>query len=87
MRTSATVAALIMLASVSQLSAQSGSSSGSSNIQTVKPPVGAGEKIPAHQQPKAADVQGATPNGGYMDKLSAEDQALDKKLRGICRGC
>jgi hypothetical protein len=31
-------------------------------------------------------VQGAG-RSGYADKLSAEDQALDKKLRGICRGC
>ena len=85
MRTSATVAALIMLASVSQLSAQSGSSS-SSTVPEANKPVGAGEKIPAHQQPKAADVQGAG-RSGSIDKLSAEDQALDKKLRGICRGC
>ena len=49
-------------------------------------PSGAGEKIAPHQQPKAADVQSASGNS-YVDQISAEDKALDKKLKGICRGC
>ena len=50
-------------------------------------PAGAGEKIPSHQQPKAGEVQAATGNSSYVDQLSAEDKALDRKLKGICRGC
>jgi hypothetical protein len=90
MRTSTAIVALFVLASVSQLAAQdgrTGSGPGGGATTTSKPP-GAGEKIPPHQQPKAGDVQAATGgNSGYIDQLSAEDKALDKKLKGICRGC
>jgi hypothetical protein len=48
-------------------------------------PVGAGEKVPPHQQPKASDVPSTPTSGDQL--LSAEDKALDRKLKGICRGC
>jgi hypothetical protein len=86
MRTLAAIVALILLASVSQLSAQGGGSgSSSTGNQMSKQPAGAGEKIPEHQQPRAGDV----PSGPIStnEQLNAEDKALDRKLKGICRGC
>jgi hypothetical protein len=87
MRTSTAIVALFLFAGVSQLAAQdnrSGSGGATtSNQGTMKLP-GAGEKIPAHQQPKASDVPTTTSSN---DQLSAEDKALDRKLKGICRGC
>ena len=88
MRTSTAIVALFLLASVSQLSAQDGrsTSGGATTSPSTSRPTGVGEKIPPHQQPKASDVQSASGNS-YVDQLSAEDKALDKKLKGICRGC
>jgi hypothetical protein len=89
MRTSTAIVALFVLASVSQLSAQDGrsTSGGATTSPSTSRPTGVGEKIPPHQQPKATDVQTATGNNNYIDQLSAEDKALDRKLKGICRGC
>jgi len=88
MRTSTAIVALFVLASVSQLAAQDGrsTSGGATTSPSTSRPTGVGEKIPPHQQPKASDVQAATGNS-YADPISAEDKALDKKLKGICRGC
>ena len=88
MRTSTAIVALFVLASVSQLSAQDGrsTSGGATTSPSTSRPTGVGEKIPPHQQPKASDVQSASGNN-YVDQLSAEDKALDRKLKGICRGC
>ena len=85
MRTSTALVALFVLASISQLAAQDGRTNpdGTSTSPTLSRPLGAGEKIPPHQQPKAGDVQ----TSGANDQLSAEDKALDRKLKGICRGC
>jgi hypothetical protein len=87
MRTSTAIVALFVLASVSQLSAQDGrTNSGGSGTTTSSPsrPLGVGEKIPPHAQPKATDLP---PGANSNDQISAEDKALDRKLRGICRGC
>ena len=89
MRTSTALVALFVLASISQLSAQDGRSNpgDSSSSPSTSRPLGSG-KIPPHQQPKASDVAGSGGgNGNYIDQLSAEDKALDRKLKGICRGC
>jgi len=37
-----------------------------------------------HRQPRANDVPSNTEKG-YQE--SAEDKALDRKIKGICRGC
>jgi hypothetical protein len=87
MRTSTVFAALFVLASISQLSAQDGRSNTGATTPGASQPLGAGEKIPAHQQPKAGSVPAASGNSSYVDQLTAEDKALDKKLKGICRGC
>lgn len=36
-----------------------------------------------HRQPKAADV----PPTADQARIDAEDRALDRKIRSICRGC
>ncbi len=89
MRTSTAIVALVMLASISQLSAQDGrsNSAGSSTSSSPSRPLGSGEKIAPHQQPRAGDVSASGGNNSYVDQLSAEDKALDRKLKGICRGC
>jgi len=89
MRTSTAFVALFVLASISQLSAQDGRNNpgASSTSPSTSRPLGAGEKIPPHQQPKAGDVSAQGGGGNYIDQLSAEDKALDRKLKGICRGC
>jgi hypothetical protein len=86
MRTSTAFVALFVLASISQLSAQDGrsNSSGSSTSPSPSRPLGIGEKIPPHAQPKATDLP---PGASSNDQISAEDRALDRKLKGICRGC
>ena len=88
MRTSTAIVALFILASISQLSAQDGRSNTGAGATTsgASRPLGVGEKIPPHQQPKAGDLP-ASGNSSYVDQLTAEDKALDKKLKGICRGC
>ena len=88
MRTSTAIVALFVLASVSQLAAQDNrsNSGGATTSPGASRPTGVGEKIPPHQQPKASDVQAAT-GTSYVDQITAEDKALDKKLKGICRGC
>ena len=84
MRTSIAIVALFTLASISQLPAQDGrTGTGATTSPDMSRQLGAGEKIPPHQQPKASDV----PSGNSSDQMSAEDKALDKKLKGICRGC
>ncbi len=90
MRTSTAFVALFVLAGISQLSAQDGRTNpgGSSTSQSTSRPLGAGEKVPPHQQPKASDVAGASgSNANAIDQLDAENKALDRKLKGICRGC
>lgn len=45
----------------------------------------AGSAPVGHRQPTVADV-GTEKNSSATD-LSAEDKALDRKIKGICRGC
>jgi len=79
------VLALALIVGTGELSAQGTSSDGRSTAgpSTMNPPSG-GQKVAPHQQPRAAD---APKSDNYIDQLSAEDKALDRKLKGICRGC
>ena len=81
------VLAFSLCIGTSKLLAQSSNTDGRSTggASTMKP-AGTGEKIPPHQQPRAADLPKAD-NNNPIDQLSAEDKALDRKLKGICRGC
>jgi hypothetical protein len=40
-----------------------------------------------HRQVRAADVPGEKNASDPNDPLSKENQALDKKIKSICRGC
>ena len=40
-----------------------------------------------HRQPKAQDVQGAQQDNSADQAMKKMDENLDKKLKGICRGC
>jgi len=56
------------------------SSAGSSAGSTPAAPVG-------HRQPRAGDVPNDRNITDPNDPLSKENQALDKKIKSICRGC
>ncbi|MBN9596774.1 MAG: hypothetical protein J0G36_15640 [Afipia sp.] len=82
MRKSIPVAAMALLLAASGAFAQSksgssGPSATSSSGAVTPAPVG-------HRQPRAADVPSAQEKG-YTE--SAEDKALDRKIKSICRGC
>ena len=40
-----------------------------------------------HRQPTAEDVQGARQDNSANQAMKKIDEDLDKKLKGICRGC
>jgi ABC-type sugar transport system substrate-binding protein len=40
-----------------------------------------------HRQPTAEDVQGAQQENSADQAMKKIDEDLDKKLKGICRGC
>ena len=65
--------------------AQTGGSKGTSTGETIKgtipqAPVG-------HRQPRISDVPSEKNLSDPNDPLSKENQALDKKIKSICRGC
>ena len=81
MRAFATVAALLLLAAAPDLSfAQGGAKQGGS--MSTQAPAG-------HRQPQAKDAprDQSAANDNDPTKSTEADRALDKALRGICRGC
>jgi len=40
-----------------------------------------------HRQPTAQDVQGAQQDNSADETMKKIDEDLDRKLKGICRGC
>lgn len=68
-------------AAVAQTGGSKGStSSGASSGSVLPAPVG-------HRQPRASDVPSEKTLNDPNDPLSKENQALDKKIKSICRGC
>ncbi|WP_375309153.1 hypothetical protein WHZ77_17930 [Bradyrhizobium sp. A5] len=61
-------------------STSSGATSGQSAGSLPQAPVG-------HRQPRAGDVPNEKNLSDPNDPLSKENQALDKKIKSICRGC
>ena len=57
-----------------------GSTSGQSAGSLPQAPVG-------HRQPRVGDVPSEKNLSDPNDPLSKENQALDKKIKSICRGC
>jgi len=81
MSTSKMMLAVVVLSTMSAVSAQSFHPSLPGKETTTKPwtaPVG-------HRQPGAADVP--APAAGAQAVLDREDAIVDRKIRGICRGC
>jgi hypothetical protein len=78
----AALSLLMMLtgAAIAQSGAK-GQASGGTSAGTLPPaPVG-------HRQPRASDVPSEKSFSDPNDPLSKENQALDKKIKSICRGC
>lgn len=84
MRKLITTTALLILIGGTAAIAQSGTGSGSSTAVKNPPqreaPVG-------HRQPRAGDVPQANNANDPNDLLSKENAILDRKIKGICRGC
>jgi hypothetical protein len=68
-------------AAVAQTGTKGSSTSGGATSGTLpQAPVG-------HRQPRAGDVPNEKNLSDPNDPLSKENQALDKKIKSICRGC
>jgi hypothetical protein len=68
-------------AAVAQTGGTKGSTSGGAASGSLpQAPVG-------HRQPRASDVPNEKNLSDPNDPLSKENQALDKKIKSICRGC
>jgi hypothetical protein len=77
------VSLLVLLGggAVAQTGGTKGSTSGGATSgSTPSAPVG-------HRQPRVADVPNEKNLSDPNDPLSKENQALDKKIKSICRGC
>lgn len=55
------------------------------NPTTTRPTVG--EAPVGHRQPRAADMPRETSSADDPNKVDPADAALDRKIKGICRGC
>lgn len=85
MRKSIPVAMIALLLSTPSVLAQS--KSGTSSTAGPSATTSSGNIPPApvgHRQPRASDVP-PTQEKNYTE--SAEDKALDRKIKSICRGC
>jgi hypothetical protein len=79
----AITAVLVLLGSSAAL-AQNNARTGNSTTSGTSSSSGGPLEAPVgHRQPRAGDV----PNEKGVTKLDAEDAALDKKIKSICRGC
>jgi len=67
---------------IAQTGGSKGSSSGPSATPGTLPPAPVG-----HRQPRVGDVPDEKNLSDPNDPLSKENQALDKKIKSICRGC
>ncbi|MCB1411587.1 MAG: hypothetical protein KDJ76_00515 [Xanthobacteraceae bacterium] len=80
------IGALLLAASSSTAMAQGGQTTtgaGSSmqgSSYRVQAPVG-------HRQPRRSDFSSEQKGANSIDRISPEDAALNRKLKGICRGC
>jgi hypothetical protein len=84
MRKLITTTALLILigspASIAQTGTGGGSSTATKNQSIPQAPVG-------HRQPRASDVPPEKNLNDPNDLLSKENAILDRKIKGICRGC
>ena len=88
MRKTFTIVALLILiggpAAIAQSRSGSGDSMGASGASSDRR--GAADAPVGHRQPRASDV---STNSASYDPMrpSAEDAALDRRIKSICRGC
>ncbi|QQO11846.1 hypothetical protein JJB99_20275 [Bradyrhizobium diazoefficiens] len=76
-------ASLVVLlggAAMAQTGTKGSTSGGATSGSVPQAPVG-------HRQPRAGDVPNEKNVSDANDPLSKENQALDKKIKSICRGC
>lgn len=83
MRKLITTTALLILIGSPAAIAQTGTGGGSSTA-TKNP---AREAPVGHRQPRASDVSSDKNLNDPNDLLSKENAILDRKIKGICRGC
>ena len=67
-------------AAIAQTGSKGASSGGATSGSVPPAPVG-------HRQPRVSDVPSEKNLSDPNDPLSKENQALDKKIKNICRGC
>jgi hypothetical protein len=67
--------------------AQTGGSKGTSSKPSTTTSGSVPEAPVGHRQPRASDVPNEKNLSDPNDPLSKENQALDKKIKSICRGC
>jgi hypothetical protein len=89
MRKTFTVFALLVLiagpAAIAQTGSRTGSSGGAANSAGSSNKGAVLEAPIGHRQPRAGDVPNSTPDDPA--RLNADDAALDRKIKSICRGC
>jgi hypothetical protein len=73
---------IMVIAAVALSFAVAGTVAGSAHAQKASSGATAPKAPIGHRQPKAKDLPPDSTN-----QVSAEDRALDKALKGICRGC
>ena len=83
MRNLAIITALLILIGSPAAIAQTGT--GGSSTATKNPPLR--EAPIGHRQPRASDVPPERTQDDPNDLLSKENAILDRKIKGICRGC
>lgn len=76
----ASLVALLGGTAIAQTGTKGSTSGGATSGSVPQAPVG-------HRQPRAGDVPNEKNLSDANDPLSKENQALDKKIKSICRGC
>lgn len=84
MRKTIPIAVILLLLGASGAIAQSKSGTGAANPSAAPETRSVPQAPIGHRQPRAADVPAAQEKN-YTE--SAEDRALDRKIKSICRGC
>jgi hypothetical protein len=85
MRILLTAVALLILIGSGPAMAQTGSNRGASGAANQSQPIR--EAPVGHRQPRADEVPSERDLNNPNDPINKEAAALDRKIKGICRGC
>jgi len=77
-----TMALLVLIGGPAAIAQTSNSGGSSTAVKSQAPPAPVG-----HRQPRASDVPSEKNLNDPNDLLSKENAILDRKIKGICRGC